>query len=1227
MGVVYEATDTERDERIALKTLHEMDAEALFRFKREFRTLHGIQHPNLVRLGDLVEHHGVWFFTMELVDGESFLDHVWTKDWRDEARAAVLAPTVRDATQLRASAESSPRREVAFDEPKLRAALAQLGAGIAAVHAAGKVHRDIKPSNVVVGRDGRVVLLDFGLITGTEHGDRSTVAGLCGTPEYMAPEQISDGRVGPPADWYSFGVVLYEALTGQLPVKGTPMSIMADKLRVVAPAPRLFAEGIPEDLETLCLELLRIDPSARPTGRDITARLLQSAEDDSLAALSEERPSVNPFIGRHEELTALEDAWARFRRDRRASSVFVDAESGMGKSALLAAFKRQVIDSDSSVVVFEGRGYQHESIPYNTFDHVIDTLSRFLRSLSAVKAAELMPRNAWLLPHLFPILGRVGPISRLTRAMTQKLDAHELRTRCFAAFRELLARIAERQPLVVILDDLQWAGRDSLMLLGEIMRPPNPPPLFLVLASREPNLPDPHARKDGESVRWWAFSDDLVRVSLGPLPSKDACTFAAYLIDRAQLGHLDPVAVAKEAEGHPLLIQALVRYASVDVKSQGDRPRLDDAILARTRGLPKSALHVLNLAMVAGGPIARDVLASAAKIDLASFEHELGLLESAYLLRAARMHAAHAVEPFHDRVRVATLAALAPDERRDLHAELAAAYVEGDRPDPVALTRHLAGAGDEARAAETALQAAEEAEGRLAFDRAAAYYSLALELRKTDASHHGIRLKFADALARAGRCVEAAQAYEAASREAEGALVLELQGYAAQQYVRAGHFERGMVLVGDLLASMGLRLPTGGKTAILRMLAIRFVLRVRSLRIKVRPAGTIAPETSRRIDLLHDLALVTSGVNPITGAWLAARAFLDALDSGDPTRVSRAVCVEAAWSAALSGGSTPRVAKLMTTVHAMERASGSRTGWPPAMEGGIAFLSSSFSRALEHLAESRAIFAEQSASQLEVDAVHVFSTFTLYSMGRIAELREVAMARLGVALDTGDGYHAAFQRLGPCNVASWLAPDQPDRGLEEADAALASWSLEGFDIMAFLAFLARTENALYSGKPELAWEEVQRVWRPMSTSSIFFSPWLRTWATELRGRAALAYALSRPLRQKELLAEAARAARRIDHGRAPTGQVRAALLRAGLHASRGDRESEIRALEATVTQLSALELGAHAAAARRRLGTLRGGDDGRALVQAADAWFESQNIRRPDRWARMLVPSAGDPPG
>ena len=239
MGTVFRAYDRERRRPVALKVMNRAGAAAILRFKHEFRTLLGVAHPNLVTLYELISDGQNWFLTMELLDGVTFLQYV-----RDAAPHAGPR-SMRDVDDHDDAGEVPPGSAGARDEPgspgahrletqpltpgqrvRLRAATRQLADGIAWLHAAGKLHRDIKPTNVIVTREGRVVLLDFGLVAeqGCDGRHHSTEEHILGTAAYMAPEQAAGLPVSPATDWYSVGVMLFEALTGRLPFLGGPLA-------------------------------------------------------------------------------------------------------------------------------------------------------------------------------------------------------------------------------------------------------------------------------------------------------------------------------------------------------------------------------------------------------------------------------------------------------------------------------------------------------------------------------------------------------------------------------------------------------------------------------------------------------------------------------------------------------------------------------------------------------------------------------------------------------------------------------------------------------------------------------------------------------------------------------------------------------------------------------------------------------------------------------------------
>jgi serine/threonine protein kinase len=1189
---VYEARDRRHGSRLALKLLRTFTPDSLLRFKNEFRALQEIQHRNLVALGELIEEQGQWYYTMEYVEGVEFQRYVRGTLTADDGGTAPTRVTPIDEKAAQAPAppsrrESRPTPEgpPRFDETRLREALHQLALGVSALHEAGKVHRDIKPSNVLVTSDGRVVILDFGIIADVT-GDRLTgVNQIVGTADYMAPEQGAAKTVGPAADWYAVGVVLYRALTGHLPFEGSALDVIREKQHGEPPRPREVAPAVPPDLDELCMRLLRADPSKRPTGPDVLRVLAGHAPAPQK---STPPTTAAPFVGRQRELGALLEAF-RESRTSGAMTVSITGESGVGKTALVRHFIDHAVTSDT--VVLAGRCYEREFVPYKAFDGILDALTGFL--LRTPRSDVLLPRHVKMLAQIFPVLATVPAIADAPAISPEQLDPLELRGRAFAALRELLARIADRVPLVLTIDDFQWADPDSLSLLTELLRPPDAPRLLLVVTARgEVSLPG--------GVR---------SLSLQPLSPDEGRALAMDLVKRwAPRGIIDAQAIATEASGHPLFIGELVRYSMAHGQTSRGVIRLEDALSSRIEALDPTSAEILALLATAGAPVRLEILARAAAVaDFTALTKQVQTLRLANLVKAIASHGdSYVLEVYHDRVRQTLLGHLPPTERARRHERLAEALEASDQADPEALFFHWHGAGNRQKAARFAVAAAAEAARQLAFDRAARLYATALELGGR--GDRDLLIRHADALANAGRGVEAAEAYLEAAVGADPALAIDLRRRASEGFLRSGHVDRGLDTVRGVLREVGISLPKTPTRALLALLWQRARLRLGGLRYRPREPAALPAGEATRIDVVRSAAMSLGLIDTLRGTDFQSRNVILSLRSGVSRRIALALPVEAIYSATVAARSARRTERILRMV---ETIAGELDDPYVRAHAGLgrgvtSFLQGRWRSCRDSCEATERLLRDRCTGVFwEIASMQLFALWALFYLGELDELGRRLPACLREADERGDLYEVASLRSANTNVA-WLVRDEPAIARQQVQAAEREWTHQGYHLQHWFFAFAHAQIDLYENQPQPAYERVCKSFIGLRKSFLLRIEHTRVEALFLRARTALACGLVGPAE-----ADARRLAR---HG-LEWARPAAALIRAGVAAKKGDRSRATERLDEAVSRFEAAEMAAFAAVARRRRAELAGTVD-----EAANEWMRRQGIRNPDRFTTMLAP-------
>lgn len=1149
MGVVYEAIDRERDgRRVALKVLQRHDPEGLVRLKREFRSLADVRHRNLVSLYELGVEQDTWFFTLELVDGIEFLE--WS---RPGTKALSEAPTGQLEVTVRSGGPTP-----GLDLERLKQAFAQLVDGVEFLHQQGRLHRDLKPSNVMVSRDGRVVILDFGLVLelgGLQSLSEARGNSIVGTAAYMAPEQAGSGVVGPAADWYALGVMLFQALTGRLPFDGVAVQVLLEKQRRPAPSVRELSPNVPEEWDAICAQLLKREPAERPGANEL--RTLFGGAKKPIAPAA---PRDTGFVGRQRERVFLKQALNQTRRGAPLSLELVGA-SGIGKSALV----REFVNGLEGAVVLLGRCYERELVPFKALDSLVDALARHLSDLPAEKVDAVLPRDAAALTRMFPVLGRVAAFR--SAPSREAKDPAELRRRGVQALRELFARMADRAPLVLVIDDAQWGDDDSAAVLDELLRPPDAPAVLLLVVARGEDHPLSRLRMTPR------------RLTLAPLSVAECEEIAR----RASPDAARAAIVAREAQGNPFLAQELA-------SAPGDAS-LENVVATRLEALSAPARRLLELIALSASPIPEKAAAAAAELPAGDVD-TLAVLKAARLVRG--LHDDR-LEAWHDRIRETVVKGISADRARGHHARLADALRETADIDRVAWHLNAAGLLDQAAAA--MIEAARRAAAQLAFERAGLLLERALELLPIDdRRRRALRTEVAEIWANAGRGAVSARAYSLALEEPGDLVVadLEMKRRAAEQLLRTGHIDEGLNAVNQVLAAMGMSLAKTPLRALWALAFRRLHIWLRGRSFSETPEQKVAPEVLQRIDACWSVSMGLSMVDTIRGASFQARQLLLALDAGEPVRVTRALAAEAAFVATGGVADERRAAKLMRESRALAERLGdpALVGLVDFCDGLTHFLVGRWREAAQFTAQAERKFADV-GSPLSWESANsrLFTVWSLFYLGDLAQLSVRIPALTREAEARGDRYAATSLQCGLANV-SLLAADDPAGARRAVRQAMAGWSTRSFHFQHYWAALSETLIDLYTGEKDQTVARMHQCLQSLSDSQLLRIQNVRVEAWSLMARALLAQG-----RKNEAL-DVAELLQKERVGWADA----LALLIAGL-------AGDASALKLSAESFDRLEMRFFSAAVRWRLGDPQGA-----------GWFRAQGVKNPERFVQLVCP-------
>lgn len=748
---VYLARDDrlDRDVVIALLKTDDLSAESVPRLTREAQAMARLgSHPNIVTVYDIGDENGRPFIVSQYVEGGSVADLLKSAD----KHRLPLGQVIRIGSQICQA--------------------------LVHCHSQGIIHRDLKPGNVWLTQDGTAKLGDFGLAVSADFSRITLEGALVGTVVYMPPELMLGHQAEPRSDLYSLGVLLYEVVTGRPPFMGDQfVAIISQHINSPPVAPSWHNPEVPQALETLILRLLAKSPEERPGSAAEVAEAL-AAIGSSAPALGERavqqdakslsRLAAGVFIGRERETKELRVALNDALSGKDHLFMLV-GEPGSGKTRMteqLATYARLC-----NAQVLAGSCYEGEGAP--AFWPWLQIIRSYGQDLEPEKLQSIMgPGAADIAQVVSEIRERLPDLPP-----PPTLEPEQARFRLFDSVTTFLKNASKLRPLVVILDDLHWADKPSLLLLQFLARELKDACILVIGTYRDMELGRQHPLSQtlGELSRQGLSA----RIVLRGLTEQDVARFIEMTAGIKPTENLVRT-VFQQTEGNPFFLNEIVRLLVVE--GQLERPQVTTAsgvripegvrevIARRLDRLSDECNRILTVACVIGREFSLDALEPLSDI---SGDQLLELLDEATAARVIH-ELPQAVGQYsfvHALIRETLYDEISTARRVRFHRRIGETLEKlyGNSPDShlTELAYHFfqaAPAGDSYKAIDYAVRAAKRAISQLAYEEAAGQYERAravIELQEdVDEARRGeMSLALGDAQKKAGNNAKAREAF------------------------------------------------------------------------------------------------------------------------------------------------------------------------------------------------------------------------------------------------------------------------------------------------------------------------------------------------------------------------------------------------------------------------------------------------------------------------------------